>query len=127
MNRIRTRIFSAAVMVLGALGAGTTVASPAQAALPCAGGAYSICFYEHANYEGIQIASPWSNPAIIWQADRQMDNKISSIRTNDNQTWCFYQNRDLTGERYAVYPGWQVGQVPAYINDKISSARRGNC
>ncbi|MEU8819926.1 peptidase inhibitor family I36 protein [Actinoplanes sp. NPDC048796] len=132
MNRIRRRTAVLGAVALGALGVGAVVASPAQAVTPCNN---RLCYDENAGYEG--ASGQHSSADIVnlgpyfdgwqWRPAGYLNDKISSIRNHDSVSWCFWENVNATGNKYQVYPGWDVPQVPAYINDKISYATRGNC
>ena len=126
MKRMKQRAAALGIAVLGALGMGVFVASPAEAVTPCPPNA-RLCVNEHAGYEGWQIFNyPGGSDQINFEPSR-LNNAISSIRNHDSASWCFYENVNRSGNKYQVYPGWDVHQVPDYINDVISLAVRGNC
>lgn len=115
-------------LLLGLLSTGAITAAPASAAAPgnCYPTSYTMCFFEHSNFRGA-VGSVLLNSGQTSFNITTLNDSISSLVNNDSSPWCFFRDANLSGQGFDVSPHEAWSQVPAGVNDRISSARRGRC
>lgn len=109
--------------MLVALGLGSAIASPAQAAGPCPN--YGICFFD-TGVSGLYLEYRDygdDNPGECHPMPAAADNKTSYIDNKSSVQWRTYKNRDCTGTTGLIYAR-SSGTMDSAHNNNISAYKR---
>ncbi|MGY6653695.1 peptidase inhibitor family I36 protein [Amycolatopsis sp. TRM77291] len=131
MKKLFATIAAGAALSAGVAFAGTASAETTAGAAPASqeGGvsitAYSdcpsgwFCAWEHANAQGRMVRFQTGSANLQGQ---NFNDQISSVYNHTNRIWCTYTDANYGGTLWRVSVGWH-GNVPAHMNDRISSLR----
>ncbi|KND45046.1 MULTISPECIES: peptidase inhibitor family I36 protein [Streptomyces] len=87
---------------------------------------YTLCVYEHTTYNGRLLAQLGDGQSFSLPG-HYMDNRTSAIVNNSSSGYCFYQHYYFAGLTFGIGGHENWPNINAYMQDKISVWRPGNC
>ncbi|MEV7288150.1 peptidase inhibitor family I36 protein [Streptomyces sp. NPDC093252] len=121
MTALTATVKRRAALLLGAASlaasAGLVNATPAAAAVSDCNG-WSVCYFQHNNYEGDVYVF---GPGLPQGTPEWGHDLASSIVNNTGSAYCFYEHPYMTGAQFRIGPWERWASLPSWINDKISS------